>query len=130
MSGLTQDDMAALEEHAERDAPIILSGDWEKAAARYEPDAVRMPPGAPAVQGRAAILASFKAMPPLADFKFRMEALDGDGQIAYMQAAWSVAVESDGVPEPMTDAGKILIVFRKQPDGRWLRVVDAWNSNG
>ena len=130
LSKLSPADVASLKEHAERDAPIILAGDWEAAAARYEADAVRMPPGAPAVHGRPAILASFEAMPPLEDFTFRMEALDGDGQIAFMHAVWSVAVRPEGVPEPITDAGKILVVFRKQPDGTWLRVADAWNSNG
>jgi ketosteroid isomerase-like protein len=67
-------------------------------------------------------------MPPISAFEFRMVDLKGDGEIAYMRAAWSYILAPPGVA-PISDSGKILVVFRKQPDGTWLRVADAWNSD-
>ena len=83
-----------------------------------------MPPNAPALEGRAAIRASLDAEPPLSAFSFRMLDLAGDGQLAYMRAAWSVTVAPPDAAA-VSDSGKILIVFEKQPDGSWLTVADA-----
>ena len=82
----------------------------------------------PAIEGREAIRQSLEALPPISAFDFRMVDLEGDGQIAYMRAAWSITVAPPGAAE-VSDSGKILIVFRKQPDGLWLRVADAWNTD-
>src|SRR4051812_769774 len=51
LQGLTAQDSVALRKIAERDAPIVLSRDWDALAAEYAEDAVRMPPNSPAVQG-------------------------------------------------------------------------------
>jgi ketosteroid isomerase-like protein len=67
-------------------------------------------------------------MPPITAFDFRLLDLQGDGEMAYMRAAWSYTLAPPGAAQ-VTDSGKILIVFRKQADGSWLRVADAWNSN-
>lgn len=34
-----------------------------------------------------------------------------------------------GATDAISDTGKILIVFRKQADGTWRRLADAWNSD-
>lgn len=125
---LTADDVAALRAIADADAAVVLARDWDALAARFTSDAVRMPPGAPAIEGREAIRASLAATPPMQDFTFRMVSVEGDGHMAYMRAAWTVAVALPGAPA-LRDSGKILIVFEKQPDGSWLTVADAWNSD-
>ncbi len=125
---LSADDVAALRAIAEGDAAIVLARDWATLAERFAPDAVRMPPHAPAIEGRAAIREALDELPTMTAFDFRMVSLEGDGEIAYMRAAWSVTVAPPGAA-PVGDTGKILIVFRKQPDGRWLTVADAWNSD-
>ena len=61
--------------------------------------------------------------------KFRLLDLQGDGEIAYMRAAWSISLTPPGTSQPVSDSGKILVVLRKQADGSWLRVADAWNSD-
>lgn len=125
---LTAADRAALEHIAETDASIVLARDWESLAARFAEDAVRLPPNAPEIQGRAAIRESVESMPPIAAFSLRMTSLDGTGTLAYMRGEWSYTLEPPGA-EPIVDSGKILIVFEKQPNGDWLTVADAWNSN-
>lgn len=125
---LSAEDIAALEQIAEEDASIVLARDWDRLASRFAPDAVRMPPNEPALEGRAVIRESLDGMPPLSAFSFRMVDLAGDGQLAYMRGAWTITVTPPDAA-PVSDSGKILIVFEKQPDGSWLTVADAWSSD-
>ncbi len=126
---LTAQDTAALRQIAERDAPIVRARDWTTLAAEYEEDAVRMPPNAPAIQGRQAILKMLQQTPPISAFDFRLVDVRGNSNLAYMRGAWSMTFAPTGAPKPVSDSGKILVVLRKQPDGSWLRVADAWNSD-
>lgn len=126
--GLSAADSAALRELAERDAAWVRAGAWDTLVALYEENAVRLPPNGPALRGRAANRAWLEQFPPVTAFGFRLVDFDGQGGLAYMHAAWTVTVAPPGAPT-LTDSGKILIVFRKQADGRWLRVADAWNSD-
>jgi ketosteroid isomerase-like protein len=126
---LTDQDVAALRQIAERDAPIVRARDWTTLAAEYEEDAVRMPPNAPAVQGREAILKMLQQMPPISAFDFRLVDVRGNSELAYMRGTWSITLAPAGARKPASDSGKILVVFHKQPDGSWLRVADAWNSD-
>jgi ketosteroid isomerase-like protein len=125
---LTQQDLAALRAIADEDASLVRGKRWDVLVSQYAEDAVRMPPNEPTVQGRAAIRKTLEALPPISAFDFRMVDLQGDGEIAYMRAAWSITVTPPGAA-PVSDSGKILIVFRKQPNGKWFRVADAWNSD-
>jgi ketosteroid isomerase-like protein len=125
---LSKQDVAALRAIADQDASLVLNRDWATLASQYSEDAVRMPPNGPAVEGRAEIRRMLEALPPVPAFEFRMIDLQGDGEIAYMRAEWSITVEPPGAA-PVSDSGKILIVFRKQEGGAWRRVADAWNSD-
>jgi ketosteroid isomerase-like protein len=125
---LTEKDLAALRAIAEQDASLVRARKWDVLASEYAEDAVRMPPNGPAVQGRAAIRHWLEGLPPISAFDFRMVDLQGDGEIAYMRATWSISAAPVG-GAPVSDSGKILVVFRKQPGGNWLRVADAWNSD-
>jgi ketosteroid isomerase-like protein len=35
----------------------------------------------------------------------------------------------DGKGQPVHDTGKILEIWKKQPDGKWKCIVDTWNSD-
>ncbi len=127
--GLSDADMTALRAIADKDAPTVRAREWAAVAAGYTEDAVRMPPNGPAIQGRDAIRTSLDQMPPITAFDFRLIDLQGDGEIAYIRATWSYTLAPPGAAQAVSDSGKILIVLRKQADGSWLRVVDAWNSD-
>jgi len=127
--GLSAADSTALRAIAERDAAMVLARDFAAMSAGYTADAVRMPPNAPALVGRPAILASLEQLPSITTFEFHLRDLQGDGEIAYMRAAWSISLTPPGAAQAVSDSGKILVVLRKQADGSWLRVADAWNSD-
>ncbi len=127
--GLSPADSTALRAIAERDAAMVMARNFAEMSAGYTTDAVRMPPNGPALVGRAAILASLEQMPQISTFAFNLRDLQGDGEIAYMRAAWSISLTPPGASQALSDSGKILVVLRKQADGSWLRVADAWNSD-
>lgn len=126
--GLSAEDSTALRGLAEHDAAWVSARDWATLVALYEEDAVRMPPNSPALHGRAKNRAWLEQLPPITAFGFRLVDLHGQGGLAYMHGAWTITIAPPGAP-PASDSGKILIVFRKQADGSWLRVADAWNSD-
>jgi ketosteroid isomerase-like protein len=79
---LSDDDRTALQGIADRDAELVMARAWDSLAALYEGGAVRLPPNAPPLQGRAAIRQNFDAIPPLHSLTFRMVSLDGGGRLA------------------------------------------------
>jgi len=50
------------------------------------------------------------------------------GDLAYLTGAYSIAFKG-AKGEPLTDQGKLLEIWKNQPDGRWLCTADIWNSD-
>ena len=63
------------------------------------------------------------------EHKVEFVEVDGCGDIAYGRALWAQTMRIKGVAEPIREEGKILAIFRKQPDGSWLMAVEMWNSD-
>ena len=126
--GFSDQDLSALHLIAEQDSAIVMSRNWDVLAAEYTADAVRMPPNQPAVKGREAIRKWLEQMPPVTNFSFQLVDLQGGGEFAFMHGRWSITAAPLGA-DTVRDSGKILVVLRKQKDGSWLRVADAWNSD-
>ena len=124
-------DVAAV--HAADDAWIKAynSGQLENVVALYDETAAIYPPGAPAVQGRAAIHTFFeKDMAGFAKTGLVMSlAANPDGGVSgstgWSSGTW-FAKDKDG---KVVDSGWYFSVSRKVGKN-WLYVRDAWNSNG
>jgi uncharacterized protein (TIGR02246 family) len=105
-------------------AAAFNRGDVEAFLAIYEPDAVMlMPPNGQTVRGRDALRAAveplFAARP---GFESRVVAkLEADG-IALTHARWTLVAEVDAASRE--ESGHGAVVSRRQPDGRWLIVLD------
>jgi ketosteroid isomerase-like protein len=121
-------DLRYLQSIADRDGERVMGKQWDTLTAQYSLDAVRMPPNGPPVRGLDSIRQWFNSLPPIKSFHFNMDDLNGGGSYAYMRATYDITLAPPGDAE-ISDTGKTLIVFRKQPDGSWLRVVDSWSSN-
>ena len=107
------------------------AGDVDTAASLYDEHAVLLPPGAPAVHGRAAIRA-FLAKDMAASAKEGVTlTLDvkpaggASGDMGWASGTFTVKDKSGRV----VDTGKYLSVSRKK-DGKWLYIRDTWNSDG
>jgi len=93
----------------------------------YTEDAVFVAPGAPAVQGRAALLQMAKAMKPLSSVSIQPIRTEGSAKLAtvYGHGSWV-----SGQP---TDAGhvtkvRLIIVWHKEADGQWRVAQELLNA--
>ena len=84
----------------------------------YTEDAVFVSPGAPAVQGRAALLEMATAMRPLSSVVITPLRTEASGNVAavYGQASW---VSGAHTSSATITTVRLLIVWRKEPDGVW-----------
>lgn len=123
---LSEEDRAALEGIMQEYARSALAGDMDAWAGLWAEDGVEMNPNVPAIVGREAIRDNTAAL-TFTDFTVSVDEVDGRGDLAYVRGTFSVTVE--GMPEPRSEDGKYLTVFRKSPDGTWLIAIDCWNSD-
>ena len=108
-------------------AAAVNAGDARAAAAVFAEDGVEMPADQPAVRGRAAIEAYYRAFfsGPARISNFRLSHAEGRvvGDLAYLTGASTLVVTAPGGAPPHTQAGKYVVVLRRTSDG-W-RVIDA-----
>ena len=129
---------AASPTSADEAAIRAQSASWEKAynggdakavAAQYAEDALLLPPGAPGVSGRAAILEYFTkdiAGTKAAGAVFVLNPKTDVGVSGNM--GWESGVYKVTVKGAVVETGKFLSVSRKK-DGKWLYVRDIWNAD-
>ncbi len=104
-------------------------GDAKGVAALYAEDALLLPPGAPGVSGRAAILAHMSR--DIADSKaagvvFVINPKTDVGVSGKM--GWESGMYKVTVKGAVVETGKFLSVSRKK-DGKWLYIRDTWNAD-
>jgi len=75
-------------------------------------------PGAPAVQGREALTRLAKAMRPMSSVQIENIRTEGSGSVAavYARGSW---VNGAGEATESTTRVRLIIVWRKEGDGRW-----------
>jgi ketosteroid isomerase-like protein len=115
--------------------------DWVEAArskhvdawlAFYTDDAVVLPPNDKVANGRESARKSVDDLLSLPALSITWQptnvAVAHSGDLAYLTGAYSIAFKGAN-GEPLTDQGKLLEVWKKQPDGKWLCSADIWNSD-
>jgi uncharacterized protein (TIGR02246 family) len=94
----------------------------------YTEDAVFVAPGAPAVQGRSALLQMARAMTPLSSVSIQPVRTEGSGALAtvYAHASWV-----NGRPPEGGSVSKVrgIIVWRKEADGQWRIAQELLNAD-
>ena len=111
----------------------FTSKDADKVAAFYTEDASLLLPDAPVIHGRTGIAAAFKPM--LADQNFSLTFASSRVQaarssdLAYSEGSFTMTVTAPKSKKVLTEKGKYVTVFQKQPDGSWLAVSDILNED-
>ena len=112
-------------------AAAFNAGDARAAAAVFAEDGVEMPADQPAVRGRSAIEAYYRALfsGPVRFSNFRIDQRDGriSGDVAYLTGSSTLVVTPPGGAPAQTQAGKYVVVLRKTA-GAW-RVVHAIHNS-
>jgi len=122
-------DVAAIKASRVLFAEAVLAGDGAAVAALFTEDAAVMRPNESVVEGRAVIQASLEPFPSITQFEATIVQMEGRGDLAFVRAAYSMTHIVEGAPEPIHDTGKIVDIWRKQPDGKWLIAVHIFNSD-
>jgi uncharacterized protein (TIGR02246 family) len=105
------------------------AADAAAVATQYADDAILLPPGAPAVRGRPAILAYFTkdvAESKAAGVVFNINPktdVGVSGNMGWESGSYTVTVKG-----AVVEAGKFLSVSRKK-DGKWQYIRDTWNAD-
>jgi uncharacterized protein (TIGR02246 family) len=130
-------DTRAADERAVREADAA----WSKAAAAKDveayvgflaDDASVFPPNAPMQTGKESIRKSVAETMPSPGVALswqvsKAEASRG-GDLAYSVGTYEVTMK-DAKGKPVTDRGKYVTVWKKQPDGKWKVAADIYNSD-
>ena len=104
-------------------------GDAKSVAALYAEDALLLPPGAPGVKGRPAILEFFTK--DIADSKAAgvVFAIAPNADVGVSgNMGWESGTYKVTVKGAVVETGKYLSVSRKK-DGKWLYIRDTWNAD-
>jgi uncharacterized protein (TIGR02246 family) len=104
-----------------------VAGDMETLGSVYTEDAVLYPPGS-VIRGRAAIRRYFAPGPNRTNLAHAMtsERLTFDGDVAVDVGVWSNTLRR-GSDAPQSAEGRYLVVWRREPDGRWRIEHDMWH---
>jgi ketosteroid isomerase-like protein len=120
----TSDDQATVRAMFDSTVANIRGGDWVTWSGQFSENAVLFAPNAPAVRGRAAILAWGQSFPPVEELSFWDVQVTGDGNVAWGTSAYSLKLQ--GLP---ADTGKQLIVFRRSANGGWEIPAGGFSSD-
>jgi ketosteroid isomerase-like protein len=124
VTGLSEEDVAAIRAVCEENEQAGLAGDWESFFSHFAEDAVVMWQNSPAVEGLQAIkgLNWVRAI----EYENSIVQIDGRGDLAFVRGTYSLLLDYEGA---VKDEGKFLDILRKQPDGSWLFAVWMMSSN-
>ena len=130
-------DARAADERAARDADratlkAAQVKDLERNLSFYTDDASVFPPNAPIATGKEAIRAflaqGFANAGFAIDWQPTKVEVSRGGDLAYTQGTYELTM-NDPKGKPVTERGKYVNVWKKQPDGTWKMVADIWNSD-
>lgn len=96
----------------------------------YAPDAVFLPPNGARIAGRDAIRNLTKqAMDAFtSDLTFQSMNFDSSGTLAYDSGEYRETLTNATDKSVSHGQGNYLMVFKRQPDGKWLIVQQVWTS--
>ena len=110
----------------------INAKDAEAIASFYADDAILMPTAEPVVRGKAAITEEWKHILAIPAFQNESKlggvAVASAGDLAYTYGSYrSQLMGEDG--KLVTEPGKWLTIWKRQPDGGWRIAVETYNTD-
>jgi uncharacterized protein (TIGR02246 family) len=118
----------AIEQANTRFEQAVQSGDSAAIVANYADDAMMMMGGAAAWRGRSEIAANAPKAFQSATVKLTTGSVDVGGDYAIETGTYDLTATPPG-GKPVTDKGKYITVWKKQPDGSWKIYRDIANTD-
>ena len=96
----------------------------------YTEDATLLPPNGDSIKGKRGIEEFWKGGfgMGLKDVTLTTVDVGGSGDTAYEVGKYELKIQPAG-QDAMSDAGKYLVIWKRQADGTWKVHVDIWNTN-
>lgn len=111
----------------------VAAKDADKWASYFTEDGSGLYPGTPTLNGKAAIKAAMTPMFADPNFSLTFQSTRSiaskGGDMVYSQGTYVMTVTDPKTKKPVTDKGKYLTIYTKQPDGSWKAVADTFNSD-
>src|SRR4029453_14652266 len=95
---LSEADFRKIDDVTQAAVNAALARDFATWAALFLDDAVINPPNEPAVKGRTAIRAWLEKFPPITEFKFNNEKVEGREDLAYVLGTYTMTITPPGAP--------------------------------
>lgn len=124
-------DEAAIRELDAQWSKAAEANDVEATVSYYTDDAYLLPPNEPIAIGKKAIRESWaKLLGPGVRTTWQVTKVEvaRSGDLAYLVGVYQLSMK-DAKGKPVEDRGKIMEVWKKQADGKWKAVADAYNSD-
>jgi uncharacterized protein (TIGR02246 family) len=111
-------------------ADALARGDAAAAAALYAADGTLLTPAAELIKGRPQIEAYWRAGIAFGLRRVELRAIElrVERDVAIEIGRYALGLDVDG-SSPVAEAGKYLVLHRRQADGSWRRTVDVFNPD-
>jgi len=110
-----------------------LKQDFETLAAYYTDDVITLPNNEPLIQGKKAFIDNEKNAAKrgikILSIKSTLIDLFGSGDLIHEIGIYEISLEIPGVPYPITDKGKYLVIWQQQNDGTLKIKLETWNND-
>jgi uncharacterized protein (TIGR02246 family) len=116
-----------------RDGEITWNKDWaakdvERILSHYADDGSLEAASLPIMTGKEAIRSGIKMLLSDPNLSLTFEAVQVEvaksGELAYTRGTYAFASTDPKTNQPVTEKGKYLTVYKKQPDGAWKAIQD------
>jgi uncharacterized protein (TIGR02246 family) len=129
--GSRQADIKAIAKLEAQWVEDIKAKDLEKWVNHYAEDGSILLPNSPPVTGRDNIRASLKGRlkDPHWSLIWRPEKIETSERLGYVRGTYKITRTDRKTQEPITDQGKYVTIYRKEPDGSWKVIEDMASSD-
>jgi ketosteroid isomerase-like protein len=124
---IASDFRAAIRTSTEAFSRLIVAQDFDGLIRLYTEDVVVMPPGHPALEGRAAVKSWLESFPKITRFDADLHEIDGEGDLAYARGSYMMTLLTD--QGSVEVRGKYIEIHRRRADGSWPIMRDIFNAD-